>query len=154
MKKVFSILLLVSGACAVALPVAAKTEKKAEAVSTDIHTFDEQMIEAGRIAESNARMRSHRRCWRAVKNAMVEANVLDDRPTTRYAKQAGEELEEKYGFKKIDVSDPFDAPIGAVLVYGGHGAGHVEIRVPDGFVSDVVNTHPSHRPLLGVYVRV
>lgn len=132
----------------------AKVLGPASEISTSIHSYDNQMIKAAQIAESNARKRSRRRCWRAVKNAMLEANVLDERPTTRYAKQAGEELERKFGFKKIDITDPFDAPIGAVLVYGGRGAGHVEIRTADGFVSDHISTSPSRRPLIGVYVRV
>ncbi len=123
-------------------------------ITTSIHSYDDQMIKAAQIAESNAQKRSQRRCWRAVKNAMLEANVLEERPTTRYAKQAGDELEQKFGFTKIDVSDPFAAPIGSVLVYGGRGAGHVEIRTADGFVSDHVSAHPSRRPLIGVYVRV
>lgn len=121
---------------------------------TKINTYDNQMILAAQIAESAARKRSHRRCWRAVKTAMLEANVLPDRPTSRYAKEAGDELEQKFGFKKIDITNPFDAPIGSVLVYGGRGAGHVEIRTADGFVSDHISPRPSRRPLLGVYVRV
>jgi hypothetical protein len=123
-------------------------------VAREIRSHDNQMLEAVRIAEANAHKRSRRRCWRAVKNAMLEANVLEERPTTRYAKHAGEELESKFGFKKIDVTDPFDAPVGAVLVYGGRGAGHVEFRTADGFVSDHVSDHPSRRPLIGVYVRI
>lgn len=123
-------------------------------ISTDIRSYDNQMIQAAQIAENNARKRSRRRCWRAVKNAMLEAKVLDERPTTRYAKQAGEELEKRFGFKRIDVRDPFAAPIGSVLVYGGRGAGHIEIRTEDGFVSDFISDHPSNRPLIGVYVRI
>jgi hypothetical protein len=122
-------------------------------VAHEIRSHDKQMLEAVRIAEAKAHHRSRRRCWRAVKNAMLEANVLEERPTTRYAKQAGRELETKFGFKRIDVRDPFDAPVGAILVYGGRGAGHVEIRTEDGFVSDHVSDHPSRRPLIGVYVR-
>lgn len=156
-RKFFSILFLLFGAGVAASPVTAR--------AADFHFdfgskskigayYDERMIEAAQIAELNARKRSTRRCWRAVKNAMLAADVLSSRPTSRYAKQAGEELEQKFGFKKIAVNDPFDAPVGAVLVYGGRGAGHVEIRTPDGFVSDVISSRPSRRPLIGVYVRV
>jgi len=61
---------------------------------------------------------------------------------------------QKYGFYKLDnISDPFDAPLNSILVYGGGGAGHVEFRTADGFVSDFINPRPAHRPLLGVYVR-
>jgi len=110
------------------------------------------MQAATRIANSNARRHSHRQCWRAVKNALLQARVVSTRPTTRYAKQAGDELQKKYAFKKLQVRDPHQAPLGAILVYGGHGAGHVEIRTQKGFVSDFTNVRPSRRPLIGVYV--
>src|SRR5579885_579065 len=114
MKKAsFSLVFLLCGA--LSSPASAKSqhqEDPAPEISTTINTYDNQMIQAGQIAEASARSRSHRHCWRAVKSAMLEANVLDDRPTTKYAKQAGAELEEKFGFKKLDVSDPYDAPIG------------------------------------------
>ncbi|HEX5035588.1 MAG TPA: hypothetical protein VFX30_00295 [bacterium] len=151
-KKILSALLVLCGAAMFSSTAAAKSEPAA--ISTEIKSYDDQMIQAGEIAELNARAKSRRRCWRAVKDAMIAAQVLDDRPTTKYAKQAGEELEEKFGFKKIDVGNPFEAPIGSVLVYGGRGAGHIEIRTADGFVSDFVSDHPSNRPLIGVYVRI
>ncbi len=164
MKKIVSVFFMLNAAVVLS-PVFARAERlhfdfgpksklDAKKIDTEIRTFDLQMIQAAQIAEANARSRSHRHCWRAVKNAMLEAAVLDDRPTTKYAKQAGDELEQKFGFKKLAINDPFEAPIGAVLVYGGRGAGHVEIRTADGFVSDVVSSHPSHRPLIGIYVRV
>lgn len=158
--KFLSVLVFLCGAVVFSSTASAKSAHSdadadaTPAISTDIHSYDSQMIQAAQLAEDNAQQRSHRRCWRAVKTAMLEAKVIDERPTSRYAKQAGEELEQKFGFKKLDVSDPFDAPIGSVLVYGGRGAGHVEIRTADGFVSDHVSDHPSHRPLIGVYVRV
>jgi hypothetical protein len=157
MRKISGILFLLIGAGVVASPVAARAGDfhfdfgPASKINTS--SYDERMVEAAQIAELNARKRSTRRCWRAVKNALLAADVLSSRPTTRYAKQAGEELEQKFGFKKIAVNDPFEAPVGAILVYGGRGAGHVEIRTPDGFVSDVVSSRPSRRPLIGVYVR-
>lgn len=156
-RTFFAILFLLLGSLSVASPARAcsgefDSEKKVEKVSEKSAAAD-RMVEAAQIAEMSAFKRSHRHCWRAVKDAMMEAEVLPFRPTTKYAKQAGEELEEKFGFKKIAVSDPFDAPIGAVLVYGGRGAGHVEIRTFDGFVSDVLSERPSHRPLIGVYVK-
>ncbi len=116
-------------------------------------TIDPQMLLATELAISNAYQRSKNRCWRAVKNALLQANVILDRPSTRHAKQAGKELEEKFGFKKLDISDPLEAPPNSILVYGGKGSGHVEIRTHYGFVSDFFNTQPSPRPLLGVYVR-
>ena len=58
-----------------------------------------------------------------------------------------------FGFKKLAVQDPYAAPIGAVLVYGGRGAGHVEIRNKTGFVSDFRAAKPSKRQLIGVYAK-
>jgi hypothetical protein len=111
------------------------------------------MVHAAQIAADRARAHSTSRCWHAVKNALVDAHLVDSRPTTEYAKQAGDELNTKYGFKKTSIKNPFAAPVGSVLVYGGRGAGHVEIRTATGFVSDFTSPTPSNRPLLGVYVK-
>lgn len=115
--------------------------------------YDKRMIKAAEIAAARARRNSISRCWRYVKQALLASNVIDSYPKTVYAKQAGAELQEKYGFKKIKVKDPFKAPIGSVLVYGGRGAGHVEIRTAQGFVSDFRSEKPSSRPLIGVYIK-
>ena len=115
--------------------------------------YDKRMIRAAEIAQQRARGRSISRCWRYVKNALLASKTIGSYPKTGYAKQAGGELQKSYGFKKISVKDPFKAPIGAVLVYGGRGAGHVEIRTAHGFVSDFQSAKPSHRPLIGVYVK-
>ncbi len=115
--------------------------------------IDERMGDAIRIAESAARSRSIKRCWRYVKRALQLANVIDCYPRTRLAKHAAVELPERYGFKQIPVENPFEAPVGAVLVYGGRGAGHVEIRTEQGFVSDFSSPDPSPRPLIGVFIK-
>jgi len=115
--------------------------------------YDQRMVKASQIAAQRARTHSTSRCWRAVKNALVDAHVVSSRPTTQYAKQAGDELLGKYGFKKTTIKDPFAAPIGSILVYGGRGAGHVEFRTATGFVSDFTSPTPSSRPLLGVYIK-
>lgn len=115
--------------------------------------YDKRMVRAAEIAAARARAHSTSRCWRYVKTALLASNVIDSYPKTAYAKQAGSELQKAYGFKKIKVSDPFKAPLGAVLVYGGRGAGHVELRTPAGFVSDFASLKPSRRPLIGVYVK-
>ena len=60
---------------------------------------------------------------------------------------------QSYGFKKLPIHDPHKAPVGAVLVYGGRGAGHVEIRNKTGFVSDFRAPKPSKRKLIGVYAK-
>jgi hypothetical protein len=115
--------------------------------------MDGRMFDAVRLAERSARSHSIHRCWRYVKRALQAAGVVDGYPRTAYAKQAAEELPERYGFKEIEVTDPFDAPVGSVLVYGGRGAGHVELRTEKGFVSDHASLKPSPRPLIGVFVK-
>jgi hypothetical protein len=111
------------------------------------------MIRAAEIAASRAYAHSQGSCWRYVKNALLSAGLVDSRPTTAYAKEAAEELTSKYGFRRISCSDPYKAPLGSVLVYGGSGAGHVEFRTQSGFVSDFTTPRPSKRPLIGVYVK-
>ncbi len=115
--------------------------------------YDSRMIRAAQIAEDRARQHSIRSCWRYVKTALLEANVVQSYPKTAYAKQAGDELLRDHGFRKLPIKDPFKAPVGSVLVYGGRGAGHVEIRTVAGFVSDFESPTPSKRPLLGVFVK-
>ncbi len=126
---------------------------KKEALVTRRLSYDERMLDAAKIAEDAARSYSIKRCWRYVKRALVEAEVVDRYPETAYAKSAGYELTQKFGFKKIPVNCPYKAPVGAVLVYGGRGAGHVEIRTEHGFASDYASAKPSPRPLIGVYVK-
>ena len=159
MRKFLIIFVLLVSSLAMVSSVEAKPRKpKPEAQHSQIDFLvqetrqeEDPMMEAIKIATLSAHKRSHRHCWRAVKDALVEANVVPYRPTSRYAWQSGEELKEKFSFFKLDIVNPFDAPVGAILVYGG-GPGHVEIRTPDGFVSDFANPRPSRRPLIGVYV--
>ena len=117
--------------------------------------IDPKLCRAATIAQERANAHSHSLCWRFVKEALVAAGVVSSRPTTQLAKQAGQELVNNYGFKKLPVSNPYEAPIGAVLVYGAsRAAGHVEIRTQDGFVSDFRSKTPSRRPLIGVFAKV
>lgn len=116
-------------------------------------SIDSRMILASRIAEARAERRSVRLCWRYVKNALVKAGVVRSYPRTAYAKQAGEELVTRHGFVRLRVRDPYSAPVGAVLVYGGRGAGHVEIRTSRGFVSDYRSRYACGLPFLGAYVK-
>lgn len=115
--------------------------------------YDSRMLQAAQIAEARARQHSIRSCWRYVKEALLAANVVDTYPQTALAKQAGDELIHRHGFRRLSITDPFKAPVGSVLVYGGRGAGHVEIRTADGFVSDFESPTPSKRPLLGIFVK-
>ena len=116
--------------------------------------LDPNLTRAATIAEERAHAHSRRQCWHYVKEALLASGVIRSRPTTAYAKQAGQELVNNYGFKKLPVSDPYQAPIGSVLVYNANrAAGHVEIRTENGFVSDFRSKTPSRRPLLGVFVK-
>jgi hypothetical protein len=115
--------------------------------------YDARMIHAAEIAAARARKHSTSRCWHFVKDALVAAHIISSRPVTEYAKEAGGELTRDFGFQKIGESDPYKAPLGSVIVYGGSGAGHVELRTAAGFVSDFVSEKPSTRPLIGIYVK-
>jgi hypothetical protein len=115
--------------------------------------YDKRLLRAAQIAADRARAHSRGVCWRSVKDAMVDAGIVDTRPDTVYAKEAAEELTSEYGFRKLRCKDPYKAPIGSVLVYGGKGAGHIEFRTKQGFVSDFTALRPSRRPLIGVYVK-
>lgn len=115
---------------------------------------DPKLTRAATIAEERAHAHSRRQCWHYVKEALLAAGVIGSRPTSVYAKQAGQELVSNFGFKKLAVTDPYQAPVGSVLVYNAsRAAGHVEIRTKDGFVSDFRSKTPSRRPLLGVFVK-
>ena len=113
-----------------------------------------KLMRAATIADERAHAHSKSRCWHYVKEALVASGVVDGRPKTALAKQAGDELVRDYGFKKLPIRDPFAAPLGSVIVYNARGAaGHVEIRTKDGFVSDFRSKTPSKRPLIGIYAK-
>jgi hypothetical protein len=117
-------------------------------------SLDPKLMRAATIAQERAHAHSSSRCWQYVKEALLASGAVNSYPKTAYAKEAGQELVNSYGFKKLAVRDPFRAPLGSVLVYGAsRAAGHVEIRTKDGFVSDFRSKIPSRRPLLGVYVK-
>ena len=116
--------------------------------------IDPKLRRAATIAEERAHAHSLSKCWHFVKEALVAAGVVKSRPQTTLAKQAGQELVNNYGFKKLPVSNPYEAPVGSVLVYGAKSAaGHVEIRTETGFVSDFRSKTPSPRRLIGVFAK-
>ena len=118
------------------------------------YRYDERMIRAAKIATDRARPHSTKLCWRFVKTALLAADAVGSYPKTACAKQAAVELPRDFGFKKLLLRDPYAAPVGAVLVYGGKDAGHVEIRTPTGFASDFLSAKPYlRRPLLGIFVK-
>jgi hypothetical protein len=117
-------------------------------------SINPKLMKAATIAQERANAHSRARCWQYVKEALLASGAVSSYPTSVYAKDAGQELASKYGFKKLSVRDPYKAPLGSVLVYGASkAAGHVEIRTKDGFVSDFKSKIPSPRPLIGVYAK-
>ena len=116
-------------------------------------TYDARMIRAAEIAQKRAHPKMTWHCWKYVKDALVAAEVIDSRPQSRWAGQAGDELCRVFGFTKLRITDPYKAPVGAVVVYAGADGGHVEIRTADGFVSDFSSRTAYPRPLIGVYVK-
>lgn len=116
-------------------------------------SIDARLLAAARIAEAKAHVRSQRLCWRYVKQALVKAGAVGYYPKSVYAKQAASELVSAHGFRRLRARSPYEAPIGSVLVYGGHGAGHVEIRTARGFVSDYRSKYACGLPFLGAYAK-
>lgn len=115
--------------------------------------YDARMIRAAEIAKKRAKPKMTWHCWAFVKDALLAAHVVNNRPTTIWARQAGAELTRNHGFKKLRTRNPYAAPVGAVIVYGGNDAGHVELRTATGFVSDFVSRRAYPRPVLGIYVK-
>jgi hypothetical protein len=117
--------------------------------------LDPSLTRAATIAEERAHAHSRRSCWRYVKEALLASGAVDSYPQSALARQAGDELVNRYGFKRLATRDPYQAPVGSVLVYGsGRAAGHVEIRTAHGFASDFRTPTPSKRPLIGIYAKV
>jgi len=113
-----------------------------------------KLAQAATIAQERANAHSKSKCWRYVKQALLASGAVDSYPKTALAKEAAAELVNDYGFTKLPVTDPYAAPVGAVLVYTAKGApGHVEIRTETGFVSDFSTDKPSKRKLIGVYAK-
>lgn len=131
-----------------------KEEQKAFGPQSSGVKYDSRMIRAMEIAKKRAHPKMTWYCWKSVKDALLAAGLVNSRPTSAWAKNAGTELCQRYGFVQLKrIRDPRDAPIGAVVVYGGSDAGHVELRTPSGFVSDFVSSTPYPRPLVGVFVK-
>ncbi|MFZ1220637.1 MAG: hypothetical protein WAO00_15185 [Chthoniobacterales bacterium] len=113
--------------------------------------LDPRLRHAATIAQERANARSKSRCWQYVKQALFDSGVINSYPKTNYATQAGDELVQNYGFKKLPIHDQYAAPIGAVLVFGHGTAGHVVIRTKSGFASDYWTSNRCKYPLVAVY---
>jgi hypothetical protein len=113
--------------------------------------LDPKLARAATLAEERAHAHSQASCWHYVKHALFSAGVISSYPRTAYAAEAGDELMRSYGFKRLPIRDPYQAPVGAILVYGNKNHGHVEIRTKDGFVSDYHSKYRCFYPLIAVY---
>lgn len=79
-------------------------------------------------------------CARSVKTAMRAAGIFRTYPSWRRAKQLADgfedenlnhiHLDEGYELIRLDTLNPGEAPAYSVIVYGGGGDGHVEMKVP------------------------
>jgi LysM repeat protein len=128
-------------------------------------------------ARSGVLPKSQSKCYAYVKKALQRSGAVSDYIPGVAAKNAGTELK-KRGFQNIlddpsyGIQSPYDAPPGAVLVYGAApGAtdknaqyGHIEVRTRDGFASDYFSPHARTgdaenglegrgRVLIGVYIK-
>ena len=118
--------------------------------------IDKRMVLAAFIARIKyPRAWTTRKCWHAVKSALVEAGAITSMPTSLYAREAGDELVGKYGFVRLHIQDPYLAPAGSVLVYGNKKLEecHVELRTTNGFASDYSSEWRCKYNLLGVYAK-
>ena len=117
--------------------------------------MDPKLRRAATFAQERSSAQSKARCWRYVKEALVASGAIASYPKSNYACEAGDELVRNFGFRKLAVRDPYQAPLGAVLVYGegSNGAGHVELRTKDGFVSDYHSKNRCKYPLIAAYVK-
>jgi hypothetical protein len=113
--------------------------------------LDARLRRAASIAQERANARSKARCWQYVKQALLDSGVINSYPKSNYATEAGEELVQNYGFRKLPIHDQYAAPVGAVLVFGHGTAGHVVIRTKTGFVSDYWTSNRCKYPLVAVY---
>ena len=138
-------------------------------------------IKAAELAERAAQgRRSIGKCYRYVKLALLNSGTVSQYLGGASAINAGPILRRE-GFVDIlaqpgsKIKSPYDAPVGAVLVYRANPTstdrnrihGHIEIRTANGFASDFFSprartgprengltvTGPSGRTLDGVYVK-
>jgi hypothetical protein len=68
--------------------------------------LDPRLARAATIAEERAHAHSRMCCWRYVKEALLASGAVDSYPQTALARQAGDELVRRYGFKRLAMHDP------------------------------------------------
>lgn len=91
---------------------------------------------------SNRKSGSIGACYNGVKELLQKSGVTPRRLVGEHAKNAGASLN-KQGFLNLlktdyknKIKSPYDAPVGAIIVYGGGASGHIEVRTATGFISD------------------
>jgi hypothetical protein len=136
---------------------------------------EQQSSDAGKRAaalaleQANTNARTHNGqsrkgyCAACVKTALFDSRAIAVYPGTKAdvdAKDGGGWLN-RNGFALTNITDPRQAPGGAVTVYGsapGHPHGHMDIKHVDNkgkayYVSDEARPGPSNLPVQGVYVK-
>src|SRR5438067_10481449 len=68
--------------------------------------YDPRMIRAAQIAAQRAKANSTAQCWRYVKDALLSAEIVDERPTTHYARQSSRVLTSELGYPKLMPTSP------------------------------------------------
>lgn len=90
------------------------------------------------------------KCYKYVKIALLASGMTKQYLGQEAAKNAGPELKKEGYWNLLDnpnhgMISPYDAPVGAVIVYDvtdGTPWGHIEVRISDGFVSDYLSRRP------------
>ena len=149
-----------------------RTQEQTRTLATTPYSADERVENAIRFALRHSTTYSRGRCTAAVRQALYATGVVPYRITfghgdrRNWAGNTGPQWEQN-GFRNLlatregrrSIQSPYDAPVGAILVYRGTTnrthMGHVEIRHANGFVSDYRSSRPvgSGFELIGVYVK-
>lgn len=116
-----------------------------------LYPWEEDRPQLYQVALRRALPHSINYCWRYVKQALLEGGYLHFYPQSGHAKEAAE-IFRRIGFDELPIHDPYAAPKNAIIVYGGEGSGHIEIRTPFGFVSDFATPNRSPRPVIGIFM--
>jgi hypothetical protein len=152
-------------------PTVAATMQEME-TGTAIRRDAGRGVQSGKLSS-----KSTGRCFMYVQIGLGKGHMTSDAELRQIAgtnaKNAGAALtSKKYGFVNlldmpqfrnqiIEANGHVNIPMGAVLVYGGYGAGHIEQRTPSGYASDYLSPNSrtgdkvafGGRVLTGVYIR-
>ena len=112
-----------TGRCNQPKIVSGFTGKISHPLSRNFPHLDPSLTRAATIAEERAHAHSRRSCWRYVKNALLASGAVDSYPKTALARQAGDELVQRYGFKRLAAARPLPGPggLGSCLWIGPRG---------------------------------